>query len=202
MAYFPFFMDLAEKPGLIVGGGKVALRKIEKLLPFGPALTVIALEFCTEILEIPGLRLFRRAYAPGDEAGMAFVIAATDQRPLNAMISNRCKVNSIPVNVVDNAELCTFLFPALVQRGALTVGISTGGSSPTAAICLKEAVSGLLPEHFEDILDFLHQIRPSLQTRLPCEADRASVLRSLFFAAMERGRPLTDAETELLLTEV
>ena len=202
MAYFPFFMDLSGKAGLIIGGGTVALRKAEKLISFTGNLTVLAPEICPALRSISGLRLLERPFQPGDEAGMDFVIAATSNRAVNRMISERCQAVRIPVNVVDDAELCTFLFPALVQRGALTVGISTGGSSPTAAICLKEQVDQLLPDRFDEILEFLHSERDRIRKQVPTEAQRHVVLRRLFFAAMEKGGPLTATESEQLWNEV
>lgn len=198
MAYFPFFTDLTGKPGLIVGGGAVALRKIEKLLPFSPQLSVIAEHICPEIRRIPGLTCLERPFAPGDEAGSFFVIAATDSREVNRQVSGLCRAGNIPVNVADDAELCTFLFPALIRRGSLTVGISTGGASPTAAACLREQAEQLLPERTEDILDFLHAERETLRAEIPEAAERRELLRKLFFAAMEAGRPLTEAETARL----
>ena len=201
MPYFPFFTDLTGKPGLVVGGGTVALRKVEKLIPFTRNLIVLAPEICGAIRNIPGLTLVERSYVPGDESGMTFVIAATDDRSVNRTISERCQEARIPVNVVDDAELCTFLFPALVQRGQLTVGISTGGSSPTAAICLKEQINALLPRRFDEILDFLHAERSHMKSRFPTEAQRHVVLKDLFTAAMEAGRPLTAEEVADLFGE-
>ena len=137
MGYFPFFVDLEGQPGLIVGGGTVALRKADKLLPYGPHLTVVSPHILPELERIPGLTLSRREFSPADLDGMLFAIAATDDRGLNRRIAELCRERHIPVNAVDDREACSFLFPALVKRGDLSVGISTGGASPTAAIWLK-----------------------------------------------------------------
>ncbi len=201
MAYFPFFVDLSGKRGLIVGGGTVALRKIEKLLPFSPELSVIAPEICLEIRSIPGLHLEERAFVPGDEAEMLFVIAATDDARCNRQISELCRQKNILINAVDDAENCTFLFPALVQEGALSVGISTGGSSPTAAICLKEQIRALIPPNFDEILTFLHGQREKIKAEEGDEKRRHELLRQLFGAAMERQRALNEAEVSEVLRE-
>ena len=124
MPYFPMFVDLTGQPCLIVGGGAVAARKAEKLRPYSPDLRAIASEF---VSGFEGCTLLRRPYIPGDEDGMALVIAATDDPDLNHTISAACREKRIPVNVVDDKEYCTFLFPCLVQEGELSVGISTGG---------------------------------------------------------------------------
>lgn len=200
MAYFPFFVDLADRRGLIVGGGRVALRKAEKLLPYGPALTVVAPEILPELAALPCVRPVRRVFAPGDiTPDLAFVIAASDDRAWNHQIALLCRGRNIPVNAVDTPEDCSFLFPALVRSGPLSVGISTGGASPTAAIWLKEQIQALLPEGFGDILAWLAEQREPLKRRLPEEAARAAVLKALFAACLDRGRPLTEAELAEIL---
>ena len=119
MGYFPFFVDLEGQPGLIVGGGTVALRKADKLLPYGPHLTVVSPHILPELERIPGLTLSRREFSPADLDGMLFAIAATDDRDLNRRIAELCRERHIPVNAVDDREACSFLFPALVKRGDL-----------------------------------------------------------------------------------
>ena len=80
MGYFPFFVDLEDKRGLVAGGGTVALRKLEKLLPYGPRLTVVSLEFREEIRRLPGLTLLQRAFCEDMLEGQYFVISATTRR--------------------------------------------------------------------------------------------------------------------------
>ncbi len=193
MPWFPMFVDLKHRPCLIVGGGTVAARKAEKLRPYGPDLTVIAPEF------VPGFEtctLLRRPYCPGDEDGMALVIAATDDPHLNHTISATCRAKNIPINVVDDKEYCSFLFPCLVQEGELSVGISTGGASPTAAVWLKNQIAERIPERFDDILAWLEEQRPRIKAEIPDEKVRSVRFAALFSACLERGRPLTDAELE------
>ena len=201
MGYFPFFIQLQDAPGLIVGGGTVALRKAEKLLPYGPSLTVVAPEIGPELAALPGLALEYRPFRPEDVEGMAFVIAAAGDRELNHRVARLCREKGVPVNVVDDREACSFLFPALVKRGELSVGISTGGSSPTAAIWLKEQIAALLPQGLEDILTWLEEQRPLLKARWPEERVRARGFSALFSACLAAGRPLTGAEREQCLEE-
>lgn len=201
MGYFPFFIQLQNVPGLIVGGGTVALRKAEKLLPYGPKITVVAPEINPELAGLPGLTLARRPFRPEDVEGMSFVIAASGDAALNRQVARLCRERGIPVNVVDDKEACSFLFPALVKRGELSVGISTGGSSPTAAIWLKEQIAQLLPEGLEDILAWLEEQRPLLKARWPEERARARGFASLFAACLEVGRPLTEEERETCFKE-
>lgn len=195
MSYFPFFVDLSGRRGLIVGGGAVALRKIQKLLPYGPVLTAAAPAFCPGLRDTAGVTLLERPFSPEDLDRCDFVIAATDDRALNHQIAELCGARRLPVNVADCKEDCSFLFPALIQRGALSVGISTGGAGPTAAVYLKERFTELLPEGFEEILAFLETARETVKGALPGEeARRKRLLAQLFYDCMEVGRPLSQAE--------
>ncbi|EJX02871.1 siroheme synthase [gut metagenome] len=128
-----------------------------------------------------------------------FVIAATDEPVCNHKIAELCKQKRIPVNVVDDAEECSFLFPALVTKGNLTVGISTGGSSPTAAVCLKEQIAEMIPEHFDEILEFLHEQRDKIKKEISNEQLRHSLLKKLFFAAVAKGKPLQSEEVSEMI---
>lgn len=199
MAYFPFFMELEGRKGLIVGGGTTALRKVQKLLPYGPELTVVSPRFCPEFQDLPGLTLLRRPFDPSLLEERFFTIAATGDRALNHQIAALCRERGILVNVVDDREACGFLFPALVKRGELSVGISTGGSSPSAAVWLKEQIAGLVPERIDEILAYLESQRPWVRERYSSEAERSGILTDLFWACLERGRPLDgDERSEIL----
>ena len=129
MAYFPFFVDLEGQRGLIVGGGTVALRKAEKLLPYGPALTVVAPEPVSELAALP-VELTRREFQPEDLDRADFVIAATDNEEENHRISALCQGRKIPVNVVDDKEACSFLFPALCGEGTCPWVSPPGAAAP------------------------------------------------------------------------
>lgn len=199
MAYFPFFVELDRQEGLIVGGSTVAQRKIEKLLPYGPRLTVCAPDISPEIRAIPGLSLLERPFTPELLEGKAFVIAATDDPELNHRISGLCRERRIPVNVVDDRDYCSFLFPALVKRGPLSVGISTGGASPTGAIYWKKQIDAMIPERFGEILTCLDGARDMAKKALPDETVRSKFFAALFAAGMEKGGPLGREETEDIL---
>lgn len=195
--YFPMFVSLEGRRVLIAGGGAVALRKIEKLAPYGASFCVVAPRILPEIAGRADVKIVPRAFCPEDvEEDWAFVIAATDDAQANHEIAKRCGARGLPVNVVDDPDNCSFLFPALVQRGPFSVGISTGGASPTAAVYFKERIDAMMPEHLDEMLVWLHAQRAALKARIPQERARAAALRNLFAACMEKGAPLTDAETE------
>ena len=198
MPLFPIFIDLKGRRALIVGGGRVALRKAERLMPYGADICAVAPEFIPGFAGIPGVTLLERRFEPGDIEGAALVIAATDDGELNAAVSELCRWENIPVNVVDDLEKCSFVFPALVQRGELSVGISTGGASPSAAQYIRRGVEQLVPEGFEGILDFLSAHRAEVKAALPPER-RAAAFAALFERCLERGGPLSEAELAAFL---
>ena len=206
MGYFPFFVELEGRRGVIVGGGKVAARKVEKLLMFGPDLTVIApnIEACVriqgELLQEDAaafLHFRERAFRTEDLYGADFVIAATDDEALDGRIADSCREQRIPVNVVDDREKCTFFFPALVKEGPLTIGISTDGKSPLASSWVRREVNRMLPEGIGNMIDLLGQVRPAVMALEMEEEGRKELFERLFSYCMDclkRGREVTAAE--------
>ena len=201
MPLFPIFLDLRGKKVLIVGGGHVALRKAERLAPYGASITAVAPEFTPGFAALSGVTALERRFQPGDVEGSALVIAATDDAELNAAVSELCAWEGIPVNVVDDLALCSFVFPALVRRGELSVGISTGGASPSAAQYIRRLVEEQVPDGFEEILDFLAARRAQLKSALPAER-RSAAYAALFSRCMELGRTLTDGEFSGFMEEI
>lgn len=196
MPFFPMFIDLKDKPVLIVGGGSVALRKMKKLSPYGGKLLVVAPDILPGIADFPDVKLKRRGFKLSDlRPRPALVIAATDNREVNRQISCLCRSRHIPVNVADDPALCSFLFPALVHQGAFSAGISTGGASPAAAAYFKERIKELLPEGLEGLLLWLESLRPAVKAAVPEQSRRSEIFRRLFEAGMEKGAPLTREET-------
>ena len=198
MPLFPIFINLEGRRVLIAGGGHVALRKAERLSPYGADIFAVAPEFIPGFAGIPGVTLLERRFEPGDIEGAALVVAATDDGELNAAVSELCRWENVPVNVVDDIEKCSFVFPSLVRRGELSVGISTGGASPSAAQYVRRGVEQLVPEGFEGILDFLSAHRAEVKAALPPER-RAAAFAALFERCLERGGPLSEAELAAFL---
>ena len=199
--YFPFYMDLSGKEGLIIGGGRKAYQKIVRMLPYGPNLTVIAPVFLPEIEEIQGIRRVKEAVGHNDKIrellkDPAFVIVASGSEEEKKAVSEYCKKARIPVNVVDEPELCSFIFPALIAKGDLSIGISTRGASPSVAVFLKEQMSEMIPDRIEEILSWLEKIRPVMKEEIPDERKRARVFRRITETALGRNEILTEDEIE------
>ena len=207
MAYFPFYMDIAGKRGVILGGGRVAAGKIAALLPFAPQLVCIAPVICDEIerlaetgTEEPGsLRLISRRAKEADLEGAFFVIAATDSPETNAWAARLCREKGILINAVDDRKNCSFYFPALVKRGSVVVGISTGGCSPAAASWLRRKAERMVPEEMGAAVERLGELRDRVKESVPQAEERGELLKRLFSFCGERNFQVTDGELEELL---
>lgn len=109
MAYFPFYIDIKDKKILVVGGGKVALRKVEKLLQFEPKITVVAPFICDEIRKL-GVSIIERKFIDSDIDNIFCAISATDDEVVNGHIFKLCSEKNILVNTVDDKDKCGFIF--------------------------------------------------------------------------------------------
>lgn len=171
MGYFPFFVDVENQNCLVVGGGVVALRKIEKLLPFNPNITVVSPKVHKEILSIENINIIKRKFDFNDLKEKSFVITATDDKVLNKEIYNFCKENNIPVNTVDDKDNCSFIFPALARNNGVTVAISTSGKSPLYAKYLRKKIENLIQDS-ESIVDNLSKYREKIKNEISLEENR------------------------------
>lgn len=179
MAYFPFFIDLKEKKGVIIGGGRIAERRVSQLIGFEPDLTVIAPEISDLIQSYDEVHCKFREYQEHDLKDAYFVIAATNDAKINETVYQYCKMHNIFVNVIDAQERCDFIFPALIQRGALVVGVSTQGESPHAALQIRNDIEKIIPENMEEILDYLADIRVMAKRRIADSHTRYQYLREM-----------------------
>ena len=165
MALFPIFISLENKNILIVGGGKVAYRKIEKILPFNPNLFVVSKEFSKEteeLLKKHDIPFKRKSFEFSDLENIDIVIIAVDDIDLQKEIFNYTRGKNILVNSVDSPDYCDFIFPAYVKKGDLVIGISTSGKVPGLSAKIREFIENLLPENIENILNDLEKLRKSM----------------------------------------
>jgi uroporphyrin-III C-methyltransferase/precorrin-2 dehydrogenase/sirohydrochlorin ferrochelatase len=157
MRYFPAFLDLQSAPVLIVGGGEIAARKLELLSQAGASVTVIsptAGDGIAKRAPSGGLRWLARRFEPGDVAGMRIVIAATGDREVNAAVAKAARAAGVPVNVVDDAALSTFIVPAIVDRSPLVVAISSGGVAPMLARRVRALIETQVDESLGRLAQF------------------------------------------------
>jgi uroporphyrin-III C-methyltransferase/precorrin-2 dehydrogenase/sirohydrochlorin ferrochelatase len=199
MGYFPFFVDIEGKQGLIVGGGRVATHKIEKLIPFNPRLKVVAPEVSETIKQLAkdndNIEIYIRNIEDLDIESADFVIAASKDSDINAHVSQLCNVRKIPVNVVDDKEKCSFIFPSLIKRGNLTVGVSTAGTSPEIAATIKNEMAKFIPSEIDTILDYLSSIRSLAKEHIADDKIRASFLKETARECMAKNGIFSKDET-------
>ena len=194
MSYFPFFMEIKDQHCLVVGGGMVALRKIEKLLPFGVKITVVSPAFCSEVEELEGIIRICRKFEQNDINGKLFVIGATDDEDVNGEISALCREKNVPVNIVDDPKKCTFFFPALVKEGEFVAGFSTGGGSPLAAQFIRKKVEDAVPEGFGQVVEVLSSAREQVKAEIHDIRKREKVFKEIFALALEKAGNITEKE--------
>jgi uroporphyrin-III C-methyltransferase/precorrin-2 dehydrogenase/sirohydrochlorin ferrochelatase len=163
---YPVMLNLRDRPVLVVGGGEVALRKIEGLLAEGARITVVAPRTvpALDALAARGdLELRRRPHRAGDAAGFSLVFAATDDRDVNARVFAEGREAGIWVNVSDDPEICSFHLPARVQRGALQLAIASDGGAPFVVRRLRQVLERRLgrewSEWMEAAMGFRHAVR-------------------------------------------
>ena len=196
MAYFPFFIDIEQKKCLVVGGGTVALRKVEVLLPYGAILIVVAPSIHEDIIAMAKedssqLVLNKREFEDKDLDGIDFCIAATQDEELNNRISSICKQKNILVNVVDVKEECSFIVPAIIHNEAYDIAVSSGGKSPIAASYLKRRIRESIPQDYGVLVEQLGIYRDYVKEQIPNQQIRAEVFRHLFDNGLENNCNLT-----------
>ncbi|MEZ5358073.1 MAG: bifunctional precorrin-2 dehydrogenase/sirohydrochlorin ferrochelatase [Candidatus Zixiibacteriota bacterium] len=166
--YLPVNISIAAHKCLVVGGGKVALRKIETLIEFGADITVISPE-CADKIEYyqsrGELKLEKRAYKSPEAADFGIVISATDDEAVNKVVFEDCKKAGNLVNVVDNPPLCNFIFPAYLKRDAMTIAISTDGTAPFLAAHLRVIMENIFPDHWKRIVSLAGSFRKKVLDR-------------------------------------
>lgn len=202
MGYFPFCIDIKDKKCVVVGGGTVALRKIEKLVQFEPNITVIAPEISDEIISIEGIRKIRREFFDSDLEDAFFVITATNDLELNEHIFRMCSYKNILVNTVDDKEKCSFIFPAIVKRGSVTAAISTGGKSPIYARFLRERTEKLLDKRTDDIVELLSDVRSTVKREISTEENRKLAFEKILALALDDTDDVTDERIAEIIGEL
>lgn len=170
MRHLPAFLDIAGRPCLVIGGGEVAARKIALLERAGGRVHVTSPELVPSLsrgVAAGRIRHLSDRFSPDQLDGSAVVIAATDDRALNARVSWEARRRGIPVNVVDDPALCTFQVPAIVDRDPVLVAISTGGTSPVLARWVRRRIEGLLPAALGNLARLADRWRAAAKDGLP-----------------------------------
>ncbi|MDH7943106.1 siroheme synthase CysG [Pseudohongiella sp. SYSU M77423] len=182
MDYLPLFMNVTHRRCLLVGAGEVASRKAALLSRCGAHLVVVAPWISEEVRALAAhteLELHERPFQDGDLEEVDLVIAATDDPAVNVRVSELARQRRLPVNVVDQPDLCSFIVPAIVDRSPVVIAISTGGSSPVLTRRIKEQIEILLPAAYGRLAAMLGSWRSRVKERFESFSDRTRFWESL-----------------------
>ena len=147
--YFPLFFDLTQKRIIVVGGGKIASRRVLSLVGFTGSITVVSPDFRPELEELAQegrIELRQRGFQPEDLDGADLVLTATGVPTVDDLVWTLCRERSIPVNVSSDKGKCDFFFPGIARKGSLVAGVSTGGADHRLSRRVTEAIRSLLNE--------------------------------------------------------
>jgi siroheme synthase-like protein len=173
--YFAAFLNIRRKKCLVVGGGSVALRKVNTLVSCAADVTVISSRVHQGLMRLARrkiIHVIHRDYEPGDLKGAFVVVAATDDRKVNRRMAEDAKKVRALVNVVDDPESSDFIVPAVVRRGNFTVAISTGGRSPALSRKLRERLETMFGAEYSSLVELVEEIRSSLKRKgTPVDAE-------------------------------
>src|SRR5208282_4880832 len=196
MGYIPIFLDVTGRECVVVGGGEVAARKVESLLEAGACVAVVAPRLSPPLQAIVARGLvthIARDYRPGDICGCVLVHAATADPKLHRELAAEARALGIPINIVDLPELCTFIAPAVVKRGALQIAISTAGASPAFAARLKSVLEDRFGTEYALTLEVLRAARRRLHADEIDSAERLRRLKDLANSALPEAIAAGDA---------
>ncbi len=206
MQTYPIFALLKDKPCLVVGGGAVGERKVRDLLAAGARVTVVSRELTPALAALAGqgeIQHLPGQFHPEHLKGMALVFGATDDPAVNREVSAAAQALGIWVNIADAPELCSFIVPAQVRRGELTVAISTGGASPALARKLREELEQHLGPEYGPYLTVLRGVRDGLLAARRGHPDNAALFRRLVASPLKEALARGNRDrTRQLLQEI
>lgn len=175
MDYFPLFLKLKNQHCLVVGAGKVAARKIELLAKAGALITVIAKDIDPVVKSkqtLHELTIKKKAFEQNDVSGFFLVVSATNHLETNQLVAHSSKELDILVNVVDNPSLCSFIFPAIIDRSPIVAAVSSGGASPVLARLLRAKIESLIPPAYGQLAYLAEKFRHRVKAQFAEPAQR------------------------------
>jgi len=175
MEYLPIFVDLRARRVVVVGGGRVALRKIELLQSAGARVTVVSPAVVPALRELESagtLEVLHATFTPDHLRDAALAIAATDDDHINAAVAAAARERGIWVNVVDDLDKSSFIVPSIVDRSPLVVAVSSSGASPMLARRIRARIEALLPAGLGRLAQVARAWRQSLRARVTRAGER------------------------------
>ena len=175
MKHLPLFFDIRQRPCLVVGGGEVAARKVQALLRAGAKVRVVSPQLCPQLSAHHAAGEIEHVAQLFDAAQLehcVLAVAATNDESINKQVSVLARQHNIPVNVVDRPELCSFIFPSIIDRSPVTVAVSTAGAAPVLARLLRARLETLIPASYGRLAELAARFRSPVKLRLPKALER------------------------------
>ncbi len=169
MDYFPLFLKLKQQNCLVIGAGEIAARKIELLARAGAVITVIANEISPAVANMQDsylLSIKEKAFEVSDINNFRLVVSATNNATTNQLVADTASKRNIPVNVVDNPALCSFIFPAIIDRSPIIAAVSSGGASPVLARLLRAKIESIIPPAFGQLAHLAEKYRGHVKKQI------------------------------------
>jgi precorrin-2 dehydrogenase/sirohydrochlorin ferrochelatase len=180
--YYPMMLDICGKVCLVVGGGRVAERKVVSLLEAGAAVRVVSMDVSPklEAMACRGeIELTKRAYQSGDSKGCPIVFAATNFPDINEEVFREAAADGAWVNVANRPDLSSFTVPSVIRRGKLLLSVSTGGASPSVSKRIADELEAAYGVEYEIYLDFLSDMRLKVQSRVKDTEIRQQIFKRM-----------------------
>ena len=175
MKHFPVFLDLKDRSCLVIGGGSVASRKVKNLLNANAQVIVISPDINDDLSALEKdsrITWIKREVENTDIARAFLVVAATDNKAVNAQIAELANNANTLVNVADDASLCSFIFPSVLDRSPVTIAVSTGGASPVLARQLRMKLETMIPSSCGRLAAITEEYREKVKQHFPEQAQR------------------------------
>ncbi len=183
MKFLPVFLDINDKTCLVAGAGKVAERKIALLSKAGARIRLVAPDITENLLKLaekPAISYINRGFEENDLENCHLVIAATNDSAVNQHISELAKARNIPVNVIDQPELCSFIMPSIIDRSPVIAAVSTGGASPILARLIRSRLESLIPAGYGRLAELASSFRETVKNKITGASARRSFWDSVF----------------------
>jgi len=164
-AYYPIYLNVCDRKCIVIGGGEVALRKVQILLEYGAEVDVISPALAPELIKLAQdnqISTLTREYKDGDLKKAFVVIAATDSDEINRQVAAEARRRSILINVVDDAKYSDFIVPSVMRRGDITITVSTSGKSPALARKLRTQIEQDIGEQYVPLTDLIAEVREEI----------------------------------------
>jgi precorrin-2 dehydrogenase/sirohydrochlorin ferrochelatase len=182
MKYYPAYLDLRERPCVVIGGGGIAERKTLSLIEAGAGVTVISPSLTPKLHDLSAsgkISHLKKNFEEQDIIGAFLAIAATDSPDVNSAAARACKKNHVLVNVAAPPEESSFIVPSVVERGELLIAVSTSGASPALSKKIKQELEKRYGPEYELLLSNLTSIRKRVREKIVDESERRKIYQSI-----------------------